>query len=915
MTATTLRATLLAAMVAIGPLLATPAAAQTPTATASVDEVRLRELLQQLEQAVTRRDGAAYLALAHPSASIVGAERFTDAEFRTVPTRVVVQERERAALTSVPMALGFALTVDAFIEAGDRARVATWMFDVRRGDDQRWRIFDQRAVSSVENLYRLTLNTGTQYDVKNFTVVAEDLELTLVEGSVFTVDTDQGITGLVLLGRGEMRFHPTPRTEIEQVRIFAGADTLETRFDSAFIRVGTFEAHADRRLMVARAAVDLREARRAEQIFRDESAKSFVLDLADLTRDSWSLLPGPQDLLAEIRTRRFDTLTYARSNSEAEDISVFERKRQRNIAVYASKDKLLARGRFYNEDDLSPYDILDHQIDVSYAPERRWLDGRAVMQVRVRAETLGQLTIRLSDSLAVRSVTSDRFGRMFYLRVANQNTVLVNLPTVASKGDEMMVTVEYSGRLEPQEAERELVAVQRDPGLQLDAIDESIFPKIEPAYLYSNRSYWHPQPPITDYATATIKITVPQAFAVVASGTLDADSPRPSEPTDNAPAGKVYTFNAERPLRYLAFLVTKLVRADRRTVQFDQESVAPTATDAGAPTLEEAVYDKLELVVESHPRQLGRARALAERAEDIAQFYESLIGDSPYATFTLAVIEGTLPGGHSPGYFAALNQPLSTSTVTWRNDPAAFSSYPEFFLAHEVAHQWWGQAVGWRNYHEQWLSEGFAQYFAALYAEKFRGDDVFASVIRQMSRWAIDESAQGPVYLGYRVGHIKNDSRAFRAVIYNKGAVLLHMLRQLVGDDAFFKGIRRFYSESRFTKVGTDDLRRAIEAESGQPLDRYFERWIYNSSLPKLAFTYRVETTPAGQEAVLHFEQGDEIFDMPVVVTLQFTDRREVTVVVPVTDKTVDYRVPIQGTLRTAEINKDAGGLVDTGRN
>ena len=151
----------------------------------------------------------------------------------------------------------------------------------------------------------------------------------------------------------------------------------------------------------------------------------------------------------------------------------------------------------------------------------------------------------------------------------------------------------------------------------------------------------------------------------------------------------------------------------------------------------------------------------------------------------------------------------------WRNDPAAFSNYPEFFIAHELAHQWWGQAVGWRNYHEQWLSEGFAQYFAALYAERYRGADVFAGVMRQMRKWGMDESDQGPVYLGYRLGHIRGESKVFRALAYNKSAAVLHMLRRLVGDDAFFRGIRRFYRMSRFRKAGTEDFRLAMEAETG----------------------------------------------------------------------------------------------------
>src|SRR5207245_7057896 len=88
----------------------------------------------------------------------------------------------------------------------------------------------------------------------------------------------------------------------------------------------------------------------------------------------------------------------------------------------------------------------------------------------------------------------------------------------------------------------------------------------------------------------------------------------------------------------------------------------------------------------------------------------------------------------------------------------------------ELAHQWWGQAIGWKNYHEQWISEGFAQYFAALYAERERGPEQFAAVLRQMRRGAVEMSPQGPVYRGYRRGHIEAEGRVVRALVSNEGA-------------------------------------------------------------------------------------------------------------------------------------------------
>ncbi len=301
--------------------------------------MRIRALLQRVEQAALRADPAAYLALLAGTADRNSATEFLADEFRPGATRVVIQERDRQALAGTLPGNGYSLTVDAFMEYGDRARVATWQLDIKRVDDD-WRIAGQERISSVENLYRLSLNPQKQFDAHNFTLVAEDLELTLADGSVFVVETDQGVTGLVLLGRGDMHFHPAPDTEKGQVQDLR----RERHARIALRRRRSFASARSRRTPIRRVLkprpVDPRESQARRTGLSRGVAKSFVVDLADLTRDTWSLLPGPDDFLAEVRTRRFDTLTYARSASEAEDISFFERRRKRNIAVYASKDKL-----------------------------------------------------------------------------------------------------------------------------------------------------------------------------------------------------------------------------------------------------------------------------------------------------------------------------------------------------------------------------------------------------------------------------------------------------------------------------------------------------------------------------------------------------------------------------------------------
>ena len=251
----------------------------------------------------------------------------------------MIRERGRDHLTGAARGAGYRLVVDAFVESGDRARVATWRLDLKKNGDGEWGIAGLKRLSGVDNVYRLSINSTRQFKASHFKLRSEDFDLTLTEGSVFTIDTDQGVTGFILLGRGDLRFSPTPDTEKGQIRIFTGSDTLESRFDAAYVRVGAVDMHADVAQLVER-PIDPRELRRAEQLFREESVKTFGLALGDLSSDSWSLLPAAGDFLAEVRTRRFDTLTYSRARSESEDVSLFERRHQRKIAAYASVEKV-----------------------------------------------------------------------------------------------------------------------------------------------------------------------------------------------------------------------------------------------------------------------------------------------------------------------------------------------------------------------------------------------------------------------------------------------------------------------------------------------------------------------------------------------------------------------------------------------
>ncbi|MGE0444817.1 MAG: M1 family aminopeptidase [Vicinamibacterales bacterium] len=825
-------------------------------------------------------------------------DQFADDFIAANVRRGVALERDRSPLLGSLPGDGFRLIVEFFTEIDEHARLMTARLDVRRpagGDAAAWRIVGLERLSLIEGLYQLRLDASSTYAARNFYVAAEDLRLTLTSGLVVPVRSDAGVTGLVMLGQGLMRFAPPSDTERGQIRIFANSETLTTPFEAAYVRMNP----EDYSRQIARGGLEpvvpeTGDLRRAEDVFRRESEKSFSLDLDDLSPLDWFLVPEDGDFLAEIRTRRFDTLTYSRMGNQAEDISVFNRDRRKTISIYPSAEKLAGRGRHYDEDELSDFDVVSYDIEANVDPDREMLVGRARLTVRARAEYLATLTLRLNDTLNVTSVLSPEFGRLLFLRVSNQNSLLVSLPSAINAGAEATIIVNYGGYVEGQRVDSEALALagqfQEDGGLA-----------VEPSYLLSNRAYWYPQNAVTDYATARLRLAVPARWNVVATGerSVGVDT-RMTDLLGPIGNNRSTTFTATEPVRYLALVASRFVRVVDTTVAARDVEIDASSPDAVRPTI--------ALAVEANVRQQGRAREVAAAAAEILRFYGTLIGDTPYPAMTIAVVENELPGGHSPGYAAMLNSPPPGGQFAWRNDPAAFLNFPDFFIAHELAHQWWGQAVGWKNYHEQWISEGFAQYFSALYAQQSRGEETFREMLRQFRRWAMSESDEGPVHLGYRLGHVKGDSRIFRALVYNKGAAVLHMLRQLAGDEAFFRGLRRFYTEQRFQKAGTDDFQRAMEEETGMSLDRFFERWIYGAGIPRI----RYSSTLANDEVVMTFEQvGEDIYDVPVTVTITPSSGAPREVVVPVTERRVEHRIPVTGAVRRVQVNQDNAALAE----
>lgn len=412
----------------------------------------LAELYARLEQVLVAGNRDGFTVLGGPSADATRLAGFAAQHVLPGGTRAVVRERDRLPMPDAPEDRAFSLLLEVFVEYGPRGAIRTWRLDVRRDApapgraDSSWRITDVELISIVDGLNRLALSPTRQFSVRNLQVTAEDLTLAFPSGTVFVAEAAEGQTAIVILGTGTLRFAPSPESERGQLRIFADAETLESKVDAVFLRLNPMDVDDRVKGVLVAEPVSPSLLRRAQGVFAEEVGKSFGLELTDLSREAWSLVPPAGDFVAEMRTARFGTLTYTRSGGEAEDISLFNRKRRRNISVYASKRTLGSRGSAaYSEDDQVDFDVEHYAIAANVDPDRLWIDGRTELRIRIRASAVATLTLRLAEPLVVRSIVGAGLGRLLALRVRGQNSVIVNLPRTLTRDTTVTLSVVYSG--------------------------------------------------------------------------------------------------------------------------------------------------------------------------------------------------------------------------------------------------------------------------------------------------------------------------------------------------------------------------------------------------------------------------------------------------------------------------------------
>ncbi|MBZ5648215.1 MAG: hypothetical protein LAN37_13445 [Acidobacteriia bacterium] len=706
-------------------------------------------------------------------------------------------------------------------------------------------------------LYRALRSNGLDrtrvFRVRDANVDVEDIHLTLTDGVIALMEPVAGhTTGAFFSGDGEVLVVPPTQRERESLALHTGAAVLEERFTTAFFRLSA--AFTDRLMAATRGPAD------DPQSFVDKwgpavrsLAEADALHLlAVLTRAPGHDAGSQRVFHARLAGTRLGTFDVYLDTAYEEQVFLG----QPNLAdgahyydIWAAFPMRSARGiRTAAQTSEQPATELGQKdiairryaIDARIEPPHQ-LEGDATLDIDVLEGGDRTLLFQLSRYLQVSTVSSGGSALDFIQNEALQggelarrgnDVIAVVFPQPLQDGQKVQLRFRYAGP----------VMTEAGGGLMY----------------VGARGVWYPNRGMA-MADFDLRLTYPAPWTLLATGKKISEQESGGQ--------KESHWVSERPIPVAGFnlgeYIASAAKAGETLVQSfagrGMESAFPTrvriapgfpvAPKAGAPPV---------LIVEPRPQPAAHAPLVAEDAARAIAFVSQRLAPFPYSSLALTQV----PGQNSMGWpgLIFLSGYVYLSPEERRGltlDPDSEIMYSRLMVVHEVAHEWWGDAVIPQGYRDDWLMEGLANYYALMLLESGRPDD-FRLVLEHYRDRLLNKASTGrlikdagPVTLGTRLFSSRVPA-AYATVLYGRGTWLIHMLRHLLRDESAAPGadpdsrflgmLRSLYQAHRGREISTSDLQKAAEEalprsawfEGRRSLDWFSAGWVNGIAIPRL---------------------------------------------------------------------------------
>ena len=458
----------------------------------------------------------------------------------------------------------------------------------------------------------------------------------------------------------------------------------------------------------------------------------------------------------------------------------------------------------------------DYQIDVELLPQTHKLTARATVKVTA-LEDLSVATFQLNNGLRITKLTDASNKPLTPERNTQDSSVRFALSSGLAKNASTNFTFEYEGTLE--------------------SADDSPVQGLKLAYVGPDTSYllysglWFP---VAGYGvnrfTATISVTVPSHMVAIGSG----------KESSAAATGAAATAKKA---------ATALANSKTFTFKWDKPSFPGTIV---AGTFQEFKSEDagIDLHVFFKPNHQNLGAEYASTAVKAFTYFVTQYGNAPSTRLKIVELpDDTVPSAWAPE-IAALSGRAVTEKTNYR------------LLANTIAHQWWGASVSPASKDDWWISDGFSRYSEARYVESAAGAAGLEEMVKDMSVGAL---AYDSVPLS-SAAKLEYFSPEFQSLVTDKGAMILHMLRWVVGENKYLKIMRDFATKYAGKSASTDDFRELSEKVFGQKLTWFYSQWMDSTSAPEFKSKYTIYRlgTNKGFRIVGAITQDLDLFRMPV---------------------------------------------------
>jgi hypothetical protein len=687
-----------------------------------------------------------------------------------------------------------------------------------------------------------------------------DVQLSFEEGQLaFFTSLDDRITGAVFAGRGHALAAPRDALEKQQIARFLGAPLLDQDFSSACLRF-TDDTPGDLMQQLRKANLtpqqDSAYASRWDSFLAVANpGHSLRILFEELSQDRKpyfyagidGIATGPFDIVVDARREEPVMLGQPRKSGAKAFYDIW--------ASYKIPDVPAP---------VAAFRALQYTVDTSILANTS-LNAKA--ELRLRAEIAGQrmLIFQLSRMLNVESVTGEQGDSLTYFqnegislqqRSSRGNDYLyVVLPAPLSRGAEFTLRFRYRGNVIEDSGNGVLFVGARD----------SWYPRLGEA---------------SDFADYDLTVRWPRRLRLVATGA------KIEEHEDGE--FRVGHWRTERPVSVAGFNLGEYATTSlssgthsidlyaNRQLEQSLDNLLGSSAPERTPTMpvpfsaESRGNANMMKIAPPAPRPADALKQLGREIDSSIRFYETFSGPFPFQKLSVSQIPGTFGQGW-PGllylstysFLAAQAQQRAGLSETGQEQ------FTELVPFHEVAHQWWGNVVGWHSYRDQWIDEAIANYLALLFADTQKNAGHSLRVWLGRYRQRLVEKLPGADQPNSEIGALELGSRltssrspnGFEEVIYGKGAWVIHMLREMLRqpggknpDARFIALLQTLDTKYAYRALSTSDLQHEVEAvmtpgmdlEGGRSMEWFFEQWARGIGIPH----YHVQFT------VHHGEKG-----------------------------------------------------------